>query len=176
DAAVASHKISAETGNVYKVFALFADPQLPPEFRGGSAGINESMLIDLKPQLGSMSTKARSQLAPFYIPPYHAGSWWAARERAADRRGQQEVLPWRRRQRRYRDRGRHRPLDHNCVRRLPEADPRLHPPQPPKRRQRRRARGAARVPVRVLERQGLQVVRLVARSRCHGRRGPGLPG
>src|SRR4051812_4113140 len=43
DAAVAAHKISAETGNVYKVFALFNDPQLPTEFRGGSADISESL-------------------------------------------------------------------------------------------------------------------------------------
>ena len=83
DAAVAAHKLSAETGQVYKVFALFDDPQLPPEFRGGAANLPESLLLDLKPKLSSMSAKARSQLAPFYVPPYHAGSWWAAREGAA---------------------------------------------------------------------------------------------
>ena len=78
DSAVAKGAISAETGLVYNVFALHADPRLPPEYRGkGGEGIDDSLMGDIASKFETLSARARATLAPFFIPPYYAGSWWA---------------------------------------------------------------------------------------------------
>src|SRR5256714_550483 len=82
DAAVAAHKISAETGLVYKVFSAYDDPQLPPEFRGKPTGADPAQ-TQAAASFGSLSARAKKELRPFFGPPFAAGSWWALRHGAA---------------------------------------------------------------------------------------------
>jgi hypothetical protein len=83
DAAVAAHKISAETGLVYKVFALFDDPKLPPEYRASDlGGISDGLMYTVGSSYKTYSASTRARLAPFMVPPMYAGSWWALRHGA----------------------------------------------------------------------------------------------
>lgn len=78
DSAVSGHKISAETGVLYKVYALYRDPQLPSQFRGNDSGrTDDSLMADVAGKLKTFSPAVRAKLAPFFVPPYYASSWWA---------------------------------------------------------------------------------------------------
>ena len=78
DLALQQGKLDAETALMYKVFSNFGDARLPAEFRaevvGGEAGLFMNEVVQAYPAL---SAGAQSVLAPFFIPPFQAGSWAA---------------------------------------------------------------------------------------------------
>jgi hypothetical protein len=76
DDAVASGAITAEQGLIYKVFAAFGDPRLPPQYAGVPDALAEAPLDDVTAQWNQLSDGAKATLGPFLIPPYHEGSYW----------------------------------------------------------------------------------------------------
>lgn len=69
-------KIDDETALEYKTFAEFDDARLPAEYHasevGGEAGLFMNEVVAAYPTL---SAEAQAMLAPFFIPPFQAGSW-----------------------------------------------------------------------------------------------------
>ena len=80
DNALAQGTIDAEQALTYRVFALFADPRLPPQFEGAPEGVADHALMRrLSVALPTLSAAARDRLAPFLVPPIYAESWFAQR-------------------------------------------------------------------------------------------------
>lgn len=79
--ALADGRIDAETALVYRTFAVFDDPRLPAEFRGAARpdAPGDEVAGELAGRLAGLSPQAQATLAPFTIPPFHAGSWWDLR-------------------------------------------------------------------------------------------------
>ena len=76
--ALESGDIDEETALEYRVFAAFGDPRLPAEYEGDDSEVIESdALVDAATRFTSLSPDAQATLAPFLIPPYHAGSHWS---------------------------------------------------------------------------------------------------
>ena len=69
-------KIDAETALKYKTFAEFDDARLPEAYRsdivGGEAGLFMNEVVAAYPNL---SAAAQAVVAPFFTPPFMAGSW-----------------------------------------------------------------------------------------------------
>jgi hypothetical protein len=82
-AALARGEIDAETALSYRVFAAFADPRLPAQFRGAPGG--DDVMVELTRRFAELSPAAQSTLHPFTIPPYYQGSWWDLRQSGATR-------------------------------------------------------------------------------------------
>lgn len=81
DAAVAAHRIGAETGLLYRVYAFHRDPQLPPEYRGDDSKlIDDGLMAAVAGSFKSYSAATRAKLEPFLVAPYYAASWWAMRQ------------------------------------------------------------------------------------------------
>jgi hypothetical protein len=76
DDAVASGQITAEQGLIYKVFAGFGDPRLPPQYVGVPDPLAHAPLDDVEEQWNQLSDGAKATLGPFLIPPMHHGSYW----------------------------------------------------------------------------------------------------
>lgn len=76
DSDVEAGKIDAETSLKYKTFAEFDDARLPEAYRsdsvGGEAGLFMNEVVAAYPTL---SAGTQVVLAPFFIPPFQAGSW-----------------------------------------------------------------------------------------------------
>lgn len=84
DRAVAEGRLSADQGMLYKVFATFADPRLPQEFRGDDAAIADTtFMTDVAARYASLPVDIQQQVAPYLIPPFHHNSWWALRRQGA---------------------------------------------------------------------------------------------
>lgn len=80
DAAVASGKLSAETGLTYKVFAAFRDPRLPTEYKGDDSKPHDApWLRQAAAQWRQLSKATRDTLAPFIQPPVYVQSWYGQR-------------------------------------------------------------------------------------------------
>ena len=69
-------RIDSETALIYKTFAEFGDPRLPAAYTssdiGGEAGL---FMLELVEAFPGLSSATQDLLAPFFIPPYQAGSW-----------------------------------------------------------------------------------------------------
>src|SRR5688572_4069200 len=79
-AALAQNRISVEQALTYRVFALFGDVRLPPEFDGAPDGEPDHMLMrQVSVALPTLSQAARDVLLPFVLPPIYAQSWYAVR-------------------------------------------------------------------------------------------------
>lgn len=77
DRAVASGAISEETGVVYKVYTIFADPRLPAEFRGKDRNTGDTLyLSDVAARYDTFSPETQNIVRPFLIPPMHEASWF----------------------------------------------------------------------------------------------------
>ena len=79
DRAVAPGALDAETGMIYKVFATFSDPRLPPEYVGSGVGPEADGImrdVVVQAEAGTLSPGAIQTLAPFFVPPDHPGSWY----------------------------------------------------------------------------------------------------
>jgi len=84
DAAEQRGEISSETALIYRVFARFADPRLPAGFRGDDSGVSDVEVAGLVlARYDGLSAAARETLAPFLLPPFHAGSWWELQQSSA---------------------------------------------------------------------------------------------
>ncbi len=78
--ALALNTISAEQALTYRVFALFADPRLPPQFEGAPEGVaDDALMRQLSAALPTLSVPTRDLLQPFLVPPIYAQSWFAQR-------------------------------------------------------------------------------------------------
>jgi len=77
DAAVKSGRINPSLGTAYKVFAAFADPRLPSEYRGAAPPSSELVLRDAGAKFDSLAPSAQDLIRPYFVGPFHAGSWWA---------------------------------------------------------------------------------------------------
>ncbi|MCE9658598.1 MAG: Ig-like domain-containing protein [Burkholderiales bacterium] len=78
--ALALNTISAEQALTYRVFALFADPRLPPQFEGAPEGVaDDALMRQLSAALPTLSAPTRDLLQPFLVPPIYAQSWFAQR-------------------------------------------------------------------------------------------------
>jgi len=90
DQAVAAGKISAETGLIYKVFATFSDARLPSQYIGAGIGRDGDGIMDevvAQARAGTLSASAIQTLTPFFVPPDHAGSWYALQSGASAQAG-----------------------------------------------------------------------------------------
>jgi hypothetical protein len=73
---VAAGKIDAETALEYKTFAEFDDARLPEAYRSGSVGGEAGLFMnEVVAAYPALSAAAQAVLAPFFTPPYMAGSW-----------------------------------------------------------------------------------------------------
>ncbi len=83
--ALANEEIDEETALIYKVFAAFNDPGLPPEFRGGQVPDTYVTHIQKKArhQYEHLSPEAQETIGPFLVPPMYRGSWWDLRQSRA---------------------------------------------------------------------------------------------
>lgn len=81
DQALADGDITSEQAILYRVYAVFADPRLPSEFAGpGGSGSNEDEALDeAREAWETLSQATRDALDPFFLPPFHAGSWYSLR-------------------------------------------------------------------------------------------------
>ena len=77
DEALAGGTIGEETALTYKVYAVFGDDALPPEYRGDDSGgpPDSFILSDVQLQFDTLSPEAQATLGPFLIPPAYKGSW-----------------------------------------------------------------------------------------------------
>jgi hypothetical protein len=75
--AVADGKLSAETGIVYRVFAVFGDQRLPAAYRGDFTFEGTGLMADVRAGLDGFSQATQDTLAPFLLPPSADGSWIA---------------------------------------------------------------------------------------------------
>ena len=72
DAAVAAGQIDAETGLVYRVFALYGDPRLPAAFQGNDETLRDShALEDAVTTWSTLSSAARSAIGRYLLPPLY---------------------------------------------------------------------------------------------------------
>jgi hypothetical protein len=79
-AALERGEIDSETALIYRVFANFADPRLPEQYRGDdTAGSHDEPAAEVASRWAQLSAQTRAVLEPFSIPPYHVGSWWDLR-------------------------------------------------------------------------------------------------
>jgi hypothetical protein len=75
DAITAGH-IGANTGLIYKTFAVYGDNRLPAEYVGDRRRpMDHSVLETAHEALASMSPADQALLAPFFVPPAYKGSW-----------------------------------------------------------------------------------------------------
>ncbi len=94
DAAIAKGEISAETGLVYKVFAVFGDPRLPAKYKGDDSKSHESpWLSRAAAQWPQLSRETRTILAPFIQPPLYKQSWLGQRQAQAAGQVAPEEVP-----------------------------------------------------------------------------------
>lgn len=76
DQAVRGGKINSETALLYKVYDGFADPRLPPEYKGDDSAVAEnSVIYEALDRFSSLSLPTQNALTPFLLPPFHEGSW-----------------------------------------------------------------------------------------------------
>lgn len=84
DGAVTRGEIDADTALVYKVYAAFADPRLPQQYRGDDRDVRDSMIMaEVNARFDSLPAQTQSLLAPFLLPPSAPGSWLEQREAGA---------------------------------------------------------------------------------------------
>lgn len=76
DRAVESGALDAETGLVYKVFALTGDPRLPAKYAGDDSQALGSPLSEAVDEWAGLSPATQELLTPFLIPPFLEGSHW----------------------------------------------------------------------------------------------------
>lgn len=80
DEALVSGDIDYETALTYKVFAVFNDPRLPPEFRGNDEGRDGTLIIaELIQSFDTLSQSTQGLLEPFLLTPAQPGSWYELR-------------------------------------------------------------------------------------------------
>lgn len=78
--ALAAGRIDAEQALVYRVYALFGDERLPPEFDGPPGDEpNHALLRELASTVHTLSQPTHDLLRPFLLPPKYADSWYAQR-------------------------------------------------------------------------------------------------
>jgi hypothetical protein len=75
DQAVASGKLSAEQGLVYRAFAAFGDRRLPAAYAGDDTAHEDTVMRDVAESWPKLSTAQRRQVEPFFTPPAARGSW-----------------------------------------------------------------------------------------------------
>jgi hypothetical protein len=78
DKDIASGKLTAEQGLIYKVYALFSDNQLPPAYIGSGSIPDDGELVmrDVVEQAATLSAAAKQALTPFFVPPDDPRSWY----------------------------------------------------------------------------------------------------
>lgn len=78
--ALAQNTIDAEQALTYRVYALFGDERLPPQFVGApSEGPDHVLLRQLSTTIDALSPATQTLLRPFLVPPIYAQSWFAQR-------------------------------------------------------------------------------------------------
>lgn len=91
DQAVAKGAISAETGLVYKVYAVFGDARLPVQYRGNDRALEGTAIVtEATLKLPTLSAPAQALITPFLLAPNEAGSWYALRSQPS---AQQNAQP-----------------------------------------------------------------------------------
>jgi len=78
DQDIASGKITAEQGLIYKVYALFSDAQLPAAYIGSGTTDDDGdqLMRQVVEQSGTLSDAAKQALTPFFVPPDNPHSWY----------------------------------------------------------------------------------------------------
>ena len=77
DQDIASGKLSAEQGLIYKVFAQFSDARLPAKYVSGALGRGGELIMeDVAVQAATLSASAKQTLTPFFVPPNDSRSWF----------------------------------------------------------------------------------------------------
>lgn len=80
EAAVTAGTITAEQGLIYKVYASFVDPRLPPAYRGVIQGnIDDPILKEASQKFATLSPATQAALTPFFRTPDDPDGWYAAR-------------------------------------------------------------------------------------------------
>lgn len=70
-------EIDQETALTYRVFAAFGDDRLPRRYRGDDSVVLDSFVLEeAAAAWDTLSGETQGLLEPFFIPPFHAGSWW----------------------------------------------------------------------------------------------------
>lgn len=80
DEDVASGKLTAEQGLIYKVYSDYGDPRLPARYVGRPNGLDEGALEEAAQSWDTLSSTGKQTLRPFLIPPFYAGSHWTPGE------------------------------------------------------------------------------------------------
>jgi hypothetical protein len=81
-AALANGAITQDQALIYEMYADFADPRLPAQYRGDDAAVIEGhafrSAMDHIASVGeaNVSPATLDALRPFITPPYYEGSWW----------------------------------------------------------------------------------------------------
>ena len=76
-------RIDSETALIYKTFAEFGDARLPAAYRSGDIGGEAGLfMLELADAFPGLSSETQDLLAPFFTPPYEAGSWLSQTGRA----------------------------------------------------------------------------------------------
>lgn len=84
-AALASGKLSEQLALVYNLFALFADPRLPGNYRGvATPDDGAGVLGSIAARFGELSTELQSVVRPYYLPPIYSNSAFSVAPAAAD--------------------------------------------------------------------------------------------
>lgn len=76
--ALALGEIDTITALRYKVFALFGDSRLPPEYDAGGPVHGSPILYELAHRFGDLPLEVQNELQPFRLPPDDPDSWYGA--------------------------------------------------------------------------------------------------
>ena len=72
--ALATGELTSEQATIYRAFAAFDDPRLPPEYRGDDGGVPDANSWSL--DYASLSAQGQALLRPFTLRPDVDGSWY----------------------------------------------------------------------------------------------------
>ena len=82
--AAASGQITHEQGLLYQAYAVWGDARLPAQYKGSlDANAGDGVMRSIAAEFSGLSAASQSALAPFFLPPNQAGSWWQG-QHAAD--------------------------------------------------------------------------------------------
>ncbi|KAI9006804.1 hypothetical protein DFJ74DRAFT_712157 [Hyaloraphidium curvatum] len=82
---LASGRLTKQQAALYSVFAQFDDPQLPGQYRIGPTTVpaggadSPHAIVDLLGSYASLSAAQKASVNPYFVPPYHGGSFWQKR-------------------------------------------------------------------------------------------------
>jgi hypothetical protein len=95
DGAVVKGEISEETALVYKVYALFGDPQLPQAYVGIPPGrLDHGLMRHVLNRWSTLSAATRQLLKAYLAPPIYPGSWFGGGSASAGVKGDRAASDW----------------------------------------------------------------------------------